>query len=184
MKKASSVPLLLVGIALVVVGFSTANRALAGKDELHQRLVAEAITTPAGASLPNRQVADAATAESMAKYIDATMAKLTGGRNYSQVGHYLTPDGKDTNDVTKAALVNGQPTVNPLRELAFEASTGSTGLYASVLASNVADLAVGLGVVLGILGLVVAGVGVAFAGLTVPAMTRRLHLRSAAPHHV
>jgi hypothetical protein len=183
-KKAMSVPMLLVGVLLLATGFYAIGRGLDGRHQVDSRLYAQDIVTPADASIPSTRVHDAATAESMAKWVDGTIKKATGGRTYNEVGHYLTADGKDTDDVTKAALdATGQPRVNPMREIAFEASTGTTGLYTSVMGSHLAEVAIGLGIALAALGLAFAGTGIAFAGLSAPAMARRLHLHLPRAHH-
>lgn len=183
MKKAMSVPMLLIGILLLATGFYAVGRGFDAKDQVNTQLYSQNVTTPADASIPNARVRDAATAESMAKWVDSTIKKATGGRSYNAVGHYLTANGKDTDDVTAAALgADGQPVVNPLRDIAFEASAGTTGLYTSVMASHLGDVAIGLGLALGAIGLAFSGFGIAFAGLTAPALARRLHLHHAAPH--
>lgn len=177
MKKALSFPLLLVGIALVAIGGYSMNQALDGKAQVRDGLTAANVTTPSDASIPNARVDDAATARSMAQWIDGTMAKATNGRNWNEVGHYLTAAGTDTDDVTQAAIgADGQPTVNPLRQVAFEASTGSTGLNTSVLAFKVADLTLIMGAVMALLGLGTAGMGLAMTGLSLATVSRRVHV--------
>jgi hypothetical protein len=176
-KKALSLPLLLIGIALVAIGSYSAKQALDGKQLITDQLLAANVVTPDDATIPNARVHDADTARSMAQWIDGTMSKATNGRSWSQVGHFLTADGTDTDDVTKAAIgTDGQPTVNPLRQVAFEASTGATGLNTSVLAFKVADLTVLLGAVMGLMGLAAAFAGLAMSELSVAAVSRRVHL--------
>jgi hypothetical protein len=176
-KKALSFPLLLVGVALVAIGAYSANQAIDGKAQIRDGLTAANVTTPGDASIPNARVDDAATARSMAQWIDGTMAKATDGRNWNQIGHYLTATGTDTDDVAQAAIgPNGQPTVNPLRQVAFEASTGSTSLNTSVLAFKVADLTLIMGAVMALLGLGTVGAGLAMTGLSLATVSRRAHL--------
>ena len=185
MKKASAITLLVVGAVLVGLGVYAAGRGFDAKAQVRDQLVAEGITTPAGASIPNARVDDAATAMSLAQFIDGAMKQATGGRSYAEVGRYLTAAGTETDDAAAAALgPDGQPMVNGLRSAAFEVSTATTSLYTSVMAFHIGELAVGLGVVLLVLGLGVGGVGVAFAGLTVPAAVRsRIHLPHIRAHH-
>lgn len=185
MKKVLSVPMLLLGIALAVLGSFSVRAAFDGKQEIQDALSAKAITTPADASIPNAAVHDAATAQSYGDWITATMEKATGGRSFNEIGHYLTTTGTDTDDVTKAALgPDGAPVVNPLRQIAFEASTGTTTLSVAVLAFKVGDIAAALGAVIALAGVGLTITGFAFAGLHVPAFAKRhLHLPHVRPHH-
>ena len=186
MKKACAIPLLLVAIVLVGLGVYAVGRGFDARDQIRDQLAANEVTTPAGASIPNTRVDDAATALSLAQFVDGAMREATDGRRYDQIGRYLTTTGAETNDPGKAAIgTDGQPVENPLRAAAFEVSTATNGLYTSVMAFHIGELAIGLGIVLLVLGLGLGTVGVAFAGLTVPAVVRRhLHLPHVRPHHV
>lgn len=185
MKKACAVPLLLVGVLLLGLGVYAARRGFDARDQVREQLLAHEVTTPAGASIPNERVDDAATALSLAQFIDATVQEATDGRTYAEVGRYLTPDGKDTHDVTAAAIgPDGDPVPNPLRDTAFEMSTATNGLYTSVMAFHIGEVAIGLGIVLSVLGMALSVVGVVLSGVTVPAGVRRhLHLPHLRPHH-
>ena len=186
MKKASAITLLVVGMVLVGLGVYATGRGFDARDQVRDQLVAEGVTTPAGASIPNERLDDAATAYSLAQFIDGSMKEATGGRSYAEVGRYLTAAGTETDDAAAAALgPDGMPVTNPLRSAAFEVSTATNGLYTSVMAFHIGELAIGLGIVLFVLGMAVGIVGLAFAGLTVPAAVRqRMHLPHIRPHHV
>jgi hypothetical protein len=185
-KKACSVPLLLVGVVLVGLGVYATSRGLDARDQVRAQLVAEELTTPAGASIPNARVDDAATATSFARFIDGAIKEATGGRSYNEVGRYLTATGSDTNDPAAAAVgAGGLPVPNPLRETAFEASVGTASLYTSVMAFHIGELAVGLGIVLLVLGAGLAVTGLVLSGIHVPATVRsRLHLPHLHPRPV
>lgn len=184
MKKALSFPFLVVGFALLALGVYAFQQGVDGKDLVREQLAASQVTTPADASIPNTVVHDAASAQSMASWISATMDKATGGRTWNDVGHYLTAAGTDTDDITEAAIgADGQPTVNPLRQVAFEASTGTTALGQAAIALKMGDIAIGLGILFGLLGFGLTGTGLAFSGLRVPAMAKRLHLPHPHLHH-
>src|ERR671936_1682513 len=108
--------------------------------------------------MPNAAVDYAATAQSMADIIGVHADEATGGRSYAELGRFLTPDGGDTSDEA-AALKDeeGNPLANPVRNTAFQASALRTSLYTSVMAFNVADLVVGLGILMVALGVAVGG---------------------------
>lgn len=62
----------------------------------------------------------------------------------------------------------------------FQASTLRTSLYTSVLAFNVADLVIGLGLMIVVLRVAIGGVGVALGGLAIPALARKFHVQPVA----
>ena len=157
MKKAFPIGLILLGIVFVVAGSYTAYRGVEAQDLVRQELLAQRITTPEDASIPNAPVQDAATARSMADIIDAHAQKATGGKTYSEL------DRED-----------------PARATAFQASALRTSLYTSVMAFNLADLVIALGLMIGVLGVAIGGVGVALEGLVAPAFARRVHVEAVA----
>lgn len=185
-KKALSLPLLLIGFALVALGGVAVRDSLDGKQELSAQLAARGTMTPADASIPNALVDDAATAGSYADWIDATMTAATGDRAFNEIGRFVAAAGTgDTDDPSKALLgPDGSPVVNPLRQIAFEASTGTTSLGAAILAFKVADLAITVGAVMAVLGLALLGSGLVLADLHLLALARKhVHLPHLHPHH-
>jgi hypothetical protein len=177
--------LMVLGLAFTAAGGYTVYRGVHAKHQVRDELVAQNITTTPDASMPNVQVKDAATAESMARIINHHSLEASNGKTYSELGRYLAADGTDTNDATKALKgADGNPVANPVRNTAFQASSLQTSLWSSVLAFNVADLVVGLGVMIILLGLAVGGTGVALGSLAIPFMAREFHVDPiAAPHH-
>jgi hypothetical protein len=180
-KKAFPIALIILGVVFLAGGSYTIVRGFDAKDQVRDELIAQRITTPEDASIPNARVDDPATARSMADIIDVHAREATGGKTYSEMGRFLAVDGGDTNDPAAAVKgADGKPAANPLRNTAFQASALRTSLYTSVMAFNVSDLVIGLGVMLLALGLAVAGVGVALAGLVIPSFSRRVHVKPVA----
>ena len=157
MKKLFPLGLVLLGLVLLGAGAYTANRGFEAKDLVRQELIAQNITTPEDATIPNVRVDSPATAKSMADIIDEHAREATGGKTYSEM------DRED-----------------PKRAVAFQASALRTSLYTSVMAFNVGDLVIGLGALIAVLGIAIGGVGIALEGLVVPALARRLHVNPAA----
>jgi hypothetical protein len=157
MKKLFPLGLVLLGLVLLGAGAYTANRGFDAKDLVRSELIAQNITTPEDASIPNVRVDSPATAKSMADIIDEHAMEATGGKTYSEM------DRED-----------------PKRAVAFQASALRTSLYTSVMAFNVGDLVIGLGALIAVLGIAIGGVGIALEGLVVPALARRLHVTPAA----
>jgi hypothetical protein len=184
MKKVFPIMLMVLGLVFVAGGGYTVYRGVDARHDVKRELVAQNITTTPDASIPNVQVNDAATAESMARIINHHALESSGGKTYSELGRYLAADGTDTNDANAAVKgADGKPVANPIRNTAFQASSLETSLWSSVLAFNVADLVVGLGVMVIVLGLAVGGVGVALGALAIPFMAREFHVEPvAAPH--
>src|SRR3954468_18929267 len=176
MKKAFPIALMIIGLVFVGAGIYTGARGLDAKDQVKHELIAQKITTTPDASIPNVRVDSAATARSMADIIDRHAREASGGRTYAEMGRYLSKTGGDTNDAALAVVgANGKPLANPVRDVVFQASALRTSLYTSVMAFNVADLVLGLGLMIVVLGLAVGGMGVALAGLSIPAVSRRVH---------
>jgi len=181
MKKAFPIALLILGLVFVGAGIYTTARGFQAKDEVRQALVAQNITTPEDASIPNVLVDDAATAHSMAEIIGVHVEEATGGETYAEMGRFLTPDGRDTSDEAAALKDDeGNPIANPLRNVAFQASALQTSLHTSHMAFNVADLVIGLGALIVVLGFAVGGIGVALGSLAIPSVARKLHVEPVA----
>ena len=173
MKKAFPVVLVIVGLAFFAGGIYATVRGFDAKEQVRAELFAQNITTTEDAAIPNARVDDAATADAMADIIGVHALEATGGRTYAEMGRFLTPDGGDTSD-QEAALKDesGNPVANPLRNVAFQASALQTSLHTSHMAFNVADLVIGLGVFIAVVGLVIGGIGVALGTLAIPALAR------------
>lgn len=183
MKKLFPIALMVLGVVFLGAGAYTVNRGLEAKDEVRAELVAQNITTPGDASIPGVVVNSPATAKSMADIIDKHARAATGDRTYAELGRFLAKDGGDTNDEAQAAVgADGRPVANPVRNVAFQASALRTSLLTSVMAFNLTDLVVGLGLMILVLGLAVGGVGVALAGLAMPRFARRIHVDPVAAH--
>lgn len=159
MKKAFPIALMVLGLVFVIAGGYAVSRGFDAKDQVRTELIEQHITTPEDAAIPNARVDDPATAKAMADIIEKHALEATGGKTYAEM---------DRND--------------PNRATAFQAAALRTSLYTSVLAFNVADLVVGLGLMIAVTGLAVGGLGVALAGLAIPAFSKRLHVEPVAAH--
>jgi Flp pilus assembly protein TadG len=185
MKKAFPIALMVFGLVFIGAGLYTANRGFDAKDQVRDELIAQNITTPDDASMPNARVDNPSTARSMADIIDVHARESSGGLTYAEMGRFVAKDGDPagTSDEAQAVVgADGRPVANPMRNTAFQASALRTSLYTSVMAFNVADLVVGLGAMMLVLGLAVGGIGIALGGLAIPALGRRLHVDPVAAH--
>ena len=179
MKKLFPIALILLGVVFGLAGTYTVYRGLDARDEVRSELIAQDITTPEDASIPNARVDDVATAKSMANIIDVHARESTGGLTYSELGRFMAKDGDPagTSDA-EAALIgaDGKPVPNALRNTAFQAAALRTSLYSSVMAFEVSNLVMGLGAMIIVLGFAVGGLGVALAGLAIPVFAKKLHV--------
>jgi hypothetical protein len=162
---AASAMLIAFGIGAIVTG-------LHGRGTVHDNLALEQITgspdmTPAAiaaeaktaglkdVALPTCSVADqpintGARAKCFASYIRVHALEATGGRTYSQMGQFLTADGKETSDAAQAAKdpKTGKPTPNAARNIWVTATALTTALNTSYFAESVALFAIVMGIAL------------------------------------
>lgn len=178
MKKVFPIILMIIGLAFLVGGTYTVLRGFDARQQVQDELAAQNIVTPDDASIPGVPVSDAATAKSMADIIDVHSREITGDRSYAELGRYLTPDGGDTSDEALALKDDeGNPVPNPVRDVALTASTLRSSLYTTIMAFNVSDLVIGLGLAIAVLGFAVGGLGVVLASLAIPSVARRFHVQ-------
>lgn len=185
------------GIAAIVMGVNGRNEVrsdvqrefIVGSPDMNKTAIlaeAKQAKLPAAviADLPTCNVADkaivtGAQAKCFASYMRIHTLESTGGQTYSQLGRYVTAAGKATNDPTQAALVNGQPKENPLRNLWVTETALSTALNTSFFAEQVAMF----GIVVGI-ALLLSGFGFGILAFTafrwLPAQEKKKALKTAA----
>jgi hypothetical protein len=179
MKKLFPILLIVVGLAFVGGGGYTIYRGLDARDQVRDELIAQNITTPEDATIPNARVDDVQTARSMANIIDVHARESADGLTYAELGRFMAANGDVAGTSNEAdALLDdsGKPVPNGLRNSAFQASALRTSLYTSVMAFEVSNLVLGIGVLLLVLGIAVSGVGIALGALVIPALARKVHV--------
>ena len=162
---AASVLLIAFGIGMVATGSSarsTVNDNLAqehitGTPDMTPALIAAAVkesklqgVTIPTCSVANKAINDGASAKCFASYMRIHALEATGGRTFSQMGQYLTADGKETSDKTKAGTdpKSGQPTPNLARNVWVTETALGTALNTSYFAESVALFAIIMGIAL------------------------------------
>ena len=184
-RKLFPIALILLGVVFVGAGTYTVARGFDAKDQVRAELIAQNITTPEDASIPNARVDSIATARSMADIIDVHSRESTDGLTYAEMGRVLAADGSAAGTNDEGAAVkdgNDRAVANPLRNVAFQAASLRTSLFSSVMAFEVANLVTGLGLMILVLGVAVGGLGVALAGLAIPSLSKKLHVEPVAAH--
>ena len=122
--------------AFFVAGPYMVYRGFDAREQVATQLKAEHIITPEDASRPNVAVVDGPTAMVQADIIQKHALEATGGKTYAQL------DRED-----------------PTRTTAFNAAALRSALMSSVLAWEVANLVIGLGVLVFFLGVILLAVG-------------------------
>jgi hypothetical protein len=184
MKKAFPILLMVAGLVFAGAGVYTMYRGFDAKDQVKTELVAQNITTTPDAQEiagvePGLLVNNAARARAMAEIIDTHAREATGDLTYSELGRFMAANGDPAGTSDEAAALkgaDGKPVANGVRNTAFQAAALRTSLYTSVMAFNVADLVVGLGLMIVVLGFAVGGVGVALGGLAIPSLAKKVHV--------
>ena len=110
------------GFAFIIAGAYMVSQGLSAKDQVHDTLVAERITTSEDASIPKAPVDDAATAQAQSDVIKTHVMETTEGKTYSEM---------DREDPARATYLNSVS----LR----------TALNLAVMGFKVSDLVIGMG---------------------------------------
>lgn len=95
-------------------------------------------------------------ARTFAQYMNIHALEASGGLTYSQMPRFASPDGKGTNDATKAVIVNGAPQDNPARDVWVTETALTTALNMSYMADQLGLFGIVVGVAL-----LLTGIGLA-----------------------
>jgi putative Mn2+ efflux pump MntP len=182
---AASVILMAFGIGAIAIGIQ--GRSEVRTDVSREAIVGSSDMTPTaiqteiqnaklkGVEAPSCSVAGqkidtGAEAKCFASYMRIHTLLSTGGLTYSQMGRYVTPAGKPTDDAMKAAMVNGQPKENSLRNLWVTETALSTALNTSFFAEQVAlfSIVMGTALLLTGIGFFILTLGGALGAFAVP----------------
>jgi uncharacterized iron-regulated membrane protein len=118
----------------------------------------EILNTLPTCDVAGKEISTGAEAKCFAQYMRIHGLEATGGRTYSEMGRYLTADGKDTNDSEAAAKdpKTGRPVENAARNLWVTETALATALNVAYFAEQVSIF----GLVVAI-ALILAGIGFA-----------------------
>ena len=160
---AASIILIAFGVGSVAVGYS-------GRDQVRSDLAREQIVGTPDSSIPGQKVDTGGEAQAFAKVMRKHTLEATGGQTYAQMGRYLDKAGKPTNDEKAAAVKNGKPVENPLRQLWVTETALTTALNTAYFAESVATFAIVMGAALLLVGI---GFLVMIVRLLIPAGARK-----------
>ena len=180
---AASVILIAFGIGAIVVGVTGLNTV---RDEISaQKITAtpDAGKITGGKLTPGQAIKTGADARAFADVMEHHALEATKGQYYAQMGRFLTPSGKPTNDEAQAAKTpEGQPVENGLRNLWVTETALTTALNTSFFAERVAYFSIVMGVALLLtgIGFLVLTLGGALGYVTMPKRQKKLDTASAA----
>ena len=142
----------------------------------------EILETLPTCSVAGEEVSTGNEAKCFAQYMRIHALEATGGKTYSEMGRYLTADGKDTNDADAAANdpKTGRPVENAARNLWVTETALSTALNVAFFAEQVSMF----GLVVAI-ALIFAGLGfgiLAFCGVPLAAVAPSVARPAAVPY--
>jgi hypothetical protein len=158
---------ILIAIGAGAIAIGATGRSEVGHDLKRERIVGTADMTPSGirsalaeaklkvddvpdCSVAGKPVDTGPRAKCFAQYMRIHALEATGGRVYAQMGQYLTPAGKETDDKAAAAKdpKSGQPVANAARNVWVTETALTTALNTSFFAQRVALFSVVMGVAL------------------------------------
>src|SRR5919202_3228582 len=135
---AASLVLIAFGVGSIYTGFD-------GRDRVQSDLAREQIVGTPDSTIPGRLVDTGSEAQAFANVMRKHTLEATGGQTYAQMGRYLDTAGKPTNDENAAAVKNGKPVENPLRQLWVTETALTTALNTAYFAESVATFAIVMG---------------------------------------
>src|SRR3990172_5318593 len=151
------------GFAFIIAGAYMVSQGLSAKDQVHDTLVAERITTSEDASITKAPVDDTATAQAQSDVIKTHVMETTEGKTYSEM------DRED-----------------PLRATYLNSVSLRTALNLAVMGFRLSDLVIGMGafiIVVGATNLLLTAPLLYWLreGETAPAPERKRKIGPAAP---
>jgi hypothetical protein len=138
---AASVVMIAFGAASIVIGVT-------GFNEVRDSIARENIVGTPDSTIPGQKVDTGSEAKAFANVMRKHALEATGGQTYAEMGRFLDANGKPTSDETKAAIANGRPVENPLRNLWVTETALTTALNVSFFAERVAVFSIAMGVAL------------------------------------
>jgi hypothetical protein len=112
-------------------------------------------------SVANKPITDGDSARCFAKYMRIDALVATQGKTYAEMKAFVGKNGGLTDDVAKAKIVPGTGIVpNPARAVWITETALTTALNASYMADQISLFGIGVGALMLLLGLLLAGVAV------------------------
>ncbi len=137
---------------LIAFGIGATVMGVTGRAEVRDTIAREQIvgSPDMARSIAGKPIETGAQAKAFAAGIRKHTLAATGGQVYSEMGRFLTPAGKPTDDEKAAAIdkATGEPVENGARNIWVTSTALSTALNTSFFAENVANFAIVMGIAL------------------------------------
>jgi hypothetical protein len=177
-------------VVLIAFGLGSIGIGATGYNEVRDEIAAQKITatpdagTVTGGDLtPGQAIKTGADARAFADVMEYHALEASGGKVYAEMGRYLTPSGKDTDNAALAAKTeDGQPVENSARNLWVTETALTTALNTAFFAERVAlfSMVMGAALLLTGIGFLVLTLGGALGYVTIPKLRRSIDTASAA----
>ena len=133
-----------------IVGSPDMNKTAILAEAKQAKLPQAILDTLPTCNVAGKEINTGARAKCFASYMRIHTFEASGGKTYSQMGRFLTKDGKDTNDSAAAAKdpKTGQPVENGARNIWVTETALSNALNTSFFAEQVANFGIVVGIAL------------------------------------
>jgi hypothetical protein len=137
-------------IVLIAFGASSIGLGAWGFNEVRDSLARENIVGTPDSSIPGQKVNTGSEAREFAATMRKHTLEATDGRTYAEMGRYLDPQGKETNDEAAAAKdpKTGQPVANGARNLWVTETALTTALNMAFMGERLAIFGMVMGIAL------------------------------------
>jgi hypothetical protein len=135
---------------LICFGAGAIGLGVWGVSEVRDSLAQENIVGTPDSAIPGQKVDTGSEARDFAVVMRTHALEATDGRTYAEMGRFLDPQGKETNDEAAAAKdpKTGQPVANGARNIWVTETALSTALNMAFLSERVAIFGIVMGAAL------------------------------------
>lgn len=135
---------------LICFGIGAIGLGAWGLNEVRDSLAQENIVGTPDSSIPGQKVDTGSEARAFATVMRRHALEATDGRTYAEMGRFLDPQGKETNDEAAAAKdpKTGQPVANGARNIWVTETALATALNMAFLSERVAIFGIVMGAAL------------------------------------
>ena len=140
---------------LICVGVGSIGLGAWGFNEVRDNLARENIVGTPDSTIPGQKVNTGSEARAFADVMRKHALEATDGRTYAEMGRYLDPQGKETNDEAAAAKdpETGQPVANGARNIWVTETALTTALNMAFMGERLAIFGIVMGFALFLTGI-------------------------------
>lgn len=141
---------IIASVILIAFGAGSIGLGAWGFNEVRDNLARENIVGTPDSSIPGQKVDTGSEARAFADVMRHHALEATDGRTYAEMGRFLDPQGKETNDEAAAAKdpKTGQPVANGGRNIWVTETALTTALNMAYLGERVAVFGIVMGAAL------------------------------------